>query len=122
MANEITINLDFRLKKSGLKKEVQERNLQFDQTGVGAFDTVLEIGTTAETITLTDITTEGWAFFKNLDATNFVTWGPDSTGLVPFGRLKPGEVAGPMRVAPGTVISMQADTADCHVRVLVMEN
>lgn len=122
MANEITLTLDFQLVKDELTKTISDRRRRFDQAGVGAFDAVLDIGTSEETITLTDITTEGWAYFKNLDDTNFVTWGPDSTGLVPMGRMNPGESAGPLRIEPGIAISMQADTAACRVRVMVLED
>lgn len=93
-----------------------------DQSGNGRFSRIVSIATSDTEVTLSDITTEGWAWFRNLDATNYVDWGPDSTGIVQMGRMEAGEVAGPFRLYPGVTLQMQANTAACDVEVVVLED
>ena len=67
------------------------------------------------------MTNEGWCIIRNLDSTNYVTVGPDSTGQVNFLRILAGEQAGPMQLNPGVVIKATANTAACDVEILVLE-
>lgn len=118
MANEITFRFSVDVASGGLNDRFQVQRQQIDQGEARKSDRVLAIGTTEETISFTDITTEGVLIIHNLDATNFVTVGPDATGQVDFLKIKPGE-AWPMRVAPGTTIKATADTASCDVRFIL---
>lgn len=72
-------------------------------TGQGS---VLDVGT---------VTTLGYLWMRNDDATNFVTWGPDSAGnLVGCGKLMPGEEAW-LRLLPGVTLRLKSDTGVCEV-------
>jgi hypothetical protein len=93
---------------------------QFTQTGVGQFDVKPSIGTSEESITFTDIATNGWAMFTNMDTTNYVEWG-FSTGVY-GGKMKAQESAGPFRVNPGATIYLKANTGACRVRVVMYED
>ncbi len=65
--------------------------------------------------------TYGWSWFQNLDATNYVQWGPTVAGAIAIiGRMNPGEPAGPFRLEPGIVLRMQAHTGACKVQVFVL--
>jgi hypothetical protein len=82
----------------------------------------LSIGTSEEAITFTDVGTLGWCWIKNLDATNFVKWGPESAGaMVAVGKLKAGESC-VFRLMTGVTLRMQADTAACKVQIHCFEN
>lgn len=52
---------------------------------------VQAIGTSMEAITLGDVTTPGFSWFRNLDATNYVEIGINVAGFQPVLKLKPGE-------------------------------
>ncbi len=120
MANEITVNTTLRCVNGNLSFLVQTGNLQFDQTAVGGpTPGFQDVGTTEETLTTTEISTLGWAFFKNLDETNYVEVG-FSTGVYGI-RLEAGEIA-TFRVNPGSTIYMKANTASCKVQAYVLED
>jgi len=70
------------------------------------------IGTTEEALALTDITTNGWAYFRNRDATNFVEIGvkPAAT-FYPLVRLNAGERCA-FRLSQGITPYAKADTAN----------
>ena len=123
MANEITVNLQVNVANGNYSRRAAPGAINVDQAAQGQAGGVLSIGTSEETITLTDITTKGWAFFRNLDATNYVEWGPESGGsMIGIGRLEPGEPAA-LRLIPGSLtIRMQANTAACNVEVIVWED
>lgn len=124
MANEITVagtlsvtdaNSTFNLPRFG------STQLQVDQANPGIRHFTQTVGTSSETLDTTAMTNEGWCIIRNLDSTNYVTVGPDSTGQVDFLRILAGEQAGPMRLEQGLVIKATADTASCVVEVLVLE-
>ena len=94
MANEITINLRFRVEKTFLVDDFNPGTLLVTMSGANATGGVQEIGTTAETLTMGDVATAGYAYFRNTDATNFVELGTGTGGsFVAFAKLKAGESA-----------------------------
>lgn len=124
MANEITLagnlsvtdaNSTFNLPRFGTT------SLQVDQANPGILHFTQNVGTSAETLDTTAMTAEGWCIIRNLDSTNYITVGPDSTGQIDFLRILPGEQAGPMQLEPGLVIKATANTAACDVEILVLE-
>lgn len=122
MANEITLQLAMERRhatNTGDTHFVPARRYQIDQAGVGQDDRKHTIGTTEESITFTDIATNGVVFMENMDTTNFVEWGY-STGVY-GGRMLAGEPAGPFRLNTGASLYMKADTAACRVRVVHYE-
>jgi len=123
MANEITITLAMeRRHATNLSDTHVFPNLrkQYTQTGVGQDDRKHSIGTTEESITLTDVSTNGFVLLHNLDTTNYVQWG-FATGVY-GGRMKAGETAGPFRLEPGATLYLKANTAACRVRVIAYED
>ncbi len=93
---------------------------QYTQTGNGCDDRKHTIGTTEESITFTDIATNGVLLLQNTDLTNYVQWG-FATGVY-GGRMKAGELAGPFRLEPGATLYLKANTAACKVRAIHYED
>lgn len=125
MADEITITMNISVKNGNF---TYDRNLRLviDQANVGGANPgKVNVGTTSEAISLPDITSAGWCYVQNLDATNFVNWGAAESGsasiMASVGKLKPGEAA-LFRMDPSTTLRMQADTAACDVLVHVFED
>lgn len=54
---------------------------------------IQNIATSAEAIDVGAVTTEGWAFFRNLDSTNYIEIGWDATGFQSAFKLLAGDFA-----------------------------
>lgn len=121
MANEITLTSKMSVSKGNFVTALEVSGLKRTQDAIGATQGVLSIGTSEETISAGDVGTLGYAMFRNLDETNYVDIGPDSTGLVGFIRLEPGDVA-MLRLKPGITIKAQANTAAVKLQVLILED
>jgi len=112
MADEITINSGMSLIKSNLKSALVRNDYTADQTTGRCYEDVQNIATTAggEVLAVGSISTVGWAYFKNLNATNFCKVGPEAAGaIVDTIKILPGETAGPMKMATNTIRAI-ADT------------
>ncbi len=113
MANELRFDLSGSLTNGNLSGNFRA-TFNADQTTAGWMQFQRTVTQAAEIdITFADITTNGWLFIRNLDATNYVKWGPKSGTMVEMGRIYPGKTAGPFFVAPGVVLRMVANVADC---------
>jgi hypothetical protein len=90
-----------------------------DLTGKGVTGGVLSAATTAAAIPLGGVTTPGGvAYFKNLDATNYLEIGFDSSGFVSISKLLPGQVALiPLVNAPWA----RANTAACLLQYRIFD-
>ncbi len=122
MANEITINTSMKVVNSNFTHGPYKlTNLQFDQAAAGIDSFVQNIGTSEEDVTFS-VTTHGWFMMRNLDATNYVQWGPKDTTMKAMGRMEAGEPAGPFRVEPGITLRMVANTAACDVLFIMYED
>lgn len=106
---------------NNLKREVQ--NLSTTHTGTHWDSRVLNIGTSEEEVVIsTDVSGgqgAGFAFLKNIDATNYVQIGK-STGTY-FARLNPGDVS-LIKLDPGvTSLFMKANTGAVDVEFMILE-
>lgn len=123
MANEITIQHRLTVRKGNFNRVWEPPVKQVDQSGQGGFSATLNIDTSEEVITFTDVGTYGLLCLLNLDDTNYVTYGPESGGsMVPIGRLNPGGEPQMIRLEPGITLRMQADTGACDVELLLLED
>lgn len=120
MANEITITQRIQCINGNFDTgTLAVSGAQFDQAAAGAAGGVQNIGTTEESLSAGDLTTKGWLFIRNLDATNYVQLG-FSTGV--YGcRLEAGEPA-TFRTEPAATIYLKANTAACNVQYLWLED
>jgi hypothetical protein len=122
MSQEIQLSVLFNCVNGNFRDMVNPGPLTVDQAAIGRGGHVQVIGTSEEDFELGDVSTNGYAVFRNLDATNYVLFGPKSGGaMVTFCKLKPGEMA-VMRIAPTVVIRGKADTAAIKLDIRVYED
>jgi hypothetical protein len=123
MANEITVTASLRCENGYLDIMREVAGAQFAQTTLAYNAGTQTIGfAAAEAITLTDITTPGWAWFRNCDTTNFVTLGDITTGtLTPFAKLQAGEAAVIPLGCAHDHLGAQADTGAVKLEFIVLE-
>jgi hypothetical protein len=92
MANEINVTVKLTVAK-GYLVHTENPGIQLvTMSGTTAAGGVQDIGTTAETIGVTDVGTAGYSFFRNTSTTEFVEIGTGTSGsFVAFAKLKAGE-------------------------------
>lgn len=96
MANEITVLSGVTITKDPLRYISQPNSFQADMTGCkGPTPGAVTVAVLGTTISLAQLTTPGICVFKNLDDTNYVTygiWDPETETFYPLGEILPGEV------------------------------
>lgn len=120
MANEITVTGSLAVSNGQYVDSIPTFRVQDDQSSLGGHGSVVEVGTSEESMPVGDVSSEGWLSIKNLDATNYVEYGPDSTGMVAFGRLEPGHTH-LVKLKSGVTVKWQANTAAVKVKMLLLE-
>ncbi len=120
MADEISVTTQVRLNNGNLTDDFAE-TVSHDQTTARMLCSVLDVGTTEETIALGDIAAPQLIFLTNLDATNYVEFGVDSSGFKPVGRVQPGKSVGPIPAAASVTYQLKANAAACDVKVRIYE-
>lgn len=91
---DISLTTTCNILKGSLRDSVQRgQQIGFVASAPTMAGGIASIGFAShEALPMQDVSAAGWAFFENLDATNFVRIGIDSTGtFVPFLKLLPGE-------------------------------
>lgn len=124
MANEIDLVLRVRVANGLFRHTFDPGPLKIDQSAVGGHAPVVSVGTAEEDLSLGDIATAGLVAVRNLDDTNFITFGPSSGGvMVPLGRIHAGEPA-LLRLdpSPGVTLRWKANGAPVLVQVAAFEN
>jgi len=121
MANEITTSFTFLVEKGYLRERIQYGSIQSDMTGSTAIGGIQTIGTTAETISLVDVTTPGWCVMRNLDTANYVDIGILSGSYIPFLKLKAGEAA-MFRFGTTGTIQARANTASVNLQYYIIQD
>lgn len=125
MANEIKMTAKITFDKGlvvGVGRNVTDKLI--DVTGTRYTQVVQSVGFAAEeALEMGDVgaTNAGYCHLKNLDATNFVTFGPIAAD-VHMGRLNAGESCLFRLNKAAAVAVIQADTAAVDVEVLVIED
>lgn len=107
----LTLNIVATLENGNLREQFNPGGgtLTVDQSTALAFGGTFGLTTTEEVLSAGDVSTLGYMFLQNMDATNSILYGPESGGaLVAFGKLKPGEAA-VIRLQTG--ITIRAKTA-----------
>lgn len=119
MANEITQTIQLTIAKNGASANINTTK-RIDMSGGGIVNNTQSIGTTAEALSLGDISgAPSQIALKNLDASNFVEIGGDS-GLTVFKlRVNAGETL-IFRATSGTIYA-KADTAAVRVQIVASE-
>lgn len=122
MADEITVTDSASIVNGDFRDTLDfGGTYRIDQTTAGSASGTRSIGTSAENLVMTDITTPGILYVRNLDDTNFVEVGVDNTGFVAMAKLLPDDPPARFRVADSTTIQLKADTATCQIQFWVAE-
>ena len=117
MANEISLTISASLTNGNLKDTFSPGQIQVTQTTPRLHNSVVAAATTAEVLVLGDITDVGYAFFRNLDATNFVHIGVGTTGgIAALVKLMAGQVCC-MPLTTGSTFMVEADTSPVELRM-----
>lgn len=120
MAREITVTTTLQVQNANLAFTASAGSYSVDQATMGGpSPAYMEIGTSEENTTFPELTTEGFLYMRNLDATNYVEWG-FSTGVY-GGKMKAGETA-LYRLKPGTTLYLKANTAACKCVIYALED
>lgn len=111
MANEIKTITRIQITNGNFELPITGTEQRVSQTvaGGGVPGMVVLTGTASD-IAQTGLTTAGYCFMKNIDDTYNIVYGPDSSGLVEFGLLKPGEEA-LFRLQAGITFKAKVTTA-----------
>lgn len=121
MAQELTINASLAYSDSeGSDLSIEIADLKPNVSTKKFVHAKQNIGITEEAIGLGEVTSLGWAFFKNLDSTNFLSIKTGTGGTIIM-KLLAGESAGPFRFGSGITAPFAiADTAACQMEYLIV--
>lgn len=121
MANEVTLSVSLSVLKSGSGLDMKRSfSGQFDMSGTEFIHNTQIVGTSEEALLMGDVAAPGWAFFKNLDATNYVEIRA-ATGVADTLRLNAGEAAVFRFAADATAPFAIANTAAVRLEYLILE-
>lgn len=120
MANEIQISANFSATKNGVTVSGNSSNV-IDMSGTNMIGNVQSIGIVSEQIVLSDVTTPGYYFFKNLDQTNEIriSLATPVSAANAFCTLKPNQ--GALIPSAQTTIHAIAINAPCDLFVAACE-
>lgn len=122
MANEITVTTNLSAVKGNLSYS-RAYTARVTMATARKDGKVQTIGTAYEALTpAADLTTNGWAIFINLDATNYVEIGVEvAAAFYPAVRLNAGESA-LFRAAQGVTLYARANTAAVDLEWTLLHN
>lgn len=124
MANEILINNYLECTNGSFKYVSKPGAKYITQTTAGGYFEIISCTTSDTALTLGAMSSAnyGYARFTNLDATNYVDFGPTVAGAIaPFVRVKAGEQSGWFRLTPSITLRSQANTATVKVFIEVLQ-
>jgi len=123
MANAISLTAAAVLTHDGVEvlNKAIASDLEFTVSGDGLIWHSQQIGTSEEAIDLGGLSTLGWAFFINVDPTNFIEL-RTGTGGTKFAKLQANGGFALLRLGSGiTAPYAIADTAACWMRYAIVE-
>jgi hypothetical protein len=119
---ELNFTVKADIRNGGFRDSIPQELFALTQTAIGAHSQVVSVGTTEEDMPVGEVTTLGWLYIRNLDATNVVKYGPKSAGaMIAFARIKAGEFAW-LRLEPGITLRWIADTAAVNVQMKLYQD
>lgn len=125
MANELTITLKAVLNRSNSSQvtfpDADKQEISVTVTGTKFIMNQQSIGTSEEAIALGEVTTGGYFFAVNRDATNFISL-RSGTGATNFAKLKPGECCGFRISSSASAPYAIADTGACLLEYFLLSD
>lgn len=122
MASEISISAAMNVTAGEYTHNKSLSSEAQDLTTTVASGGVLSVGTSEEAIPLGDLTTPGWAYFKNVStADKYIEVGQMvSATFTPFLKLFQGQFAGPMPLGVAAPYA-KAEAAACGLEYYILE-
>lgn len=128
MADEITMTMSLTLANGNLDSMmIPARTLKITQNTAKPVrvDGTQTVGTSAEALTITDLTTPGVCYLRNRDASNYVDVGVMDTAAppvyCPLIKLKAGEMA-MFRFAGSVTPYARANTSACILERVILDD
>jgi hypothetical protein len=127
MAQEITVNASLSATKSGRILPTVGGQFQPDWSGKDYDEGIISAATTAAGVAFSvksSLSAIRWAYFKNLDSTNYVEIGPQHSGttFMPTIRLLPGEwIVVPIANLAITDLFYRANTSAVDLQFIFVE-
>lgn len=131
MANEINASFSLSVRNGSLEDSFSSSK-RLDQARARSVGGVFTAASSVVTVSLGQVGTAGYAAFRSLEAqtagTHYVAVGHyDGTNLHEFVRLKPNDVAGPLRLASGITVGAKAYTSSSYtasqaIQYLILED
>lgn len=123
MANEITVSMALRVRNGNADESFSVNAVQSDQATQGSVGGIVSIGTAVETISLGEVTTAGYAAFRNLSTatagTAYIALGAyDGTNLHEFVQLRRGQPA-VLPLTSGVTVGAKAYGSALPLRYIV---
>lgn len=124
MAKEITVNCSLSVNNGNYSESFSSGSPQFDQATQLAAAGIVEVGTAVETISLGEITTAGYAVFRNLSTatagTAYIALGAYvGTNLHEFVSLRRGQPA-LLPLAAGVTVAARAYGQSNKLRYIIL--
>lgn len=124
MSNEITISATVKLSKGNFSYTFQPGQLQADVTTARRGGNVQAIGTASpEALTIGDVAAPRLAILRNIDPTNYVTVGPQSSttsAMEPMLRIPAGHFV-LLWLDPSVTLMAMANSASVNLQVDVFD-
>lgn len=120
MADEIAITTGVSYANGTLDFSLPTKTTEVDQVAAtpALSCQVLSIGTSEEDIAFGDVATPGIVLIENLDAANYVEYGPKSGGaMILLGKALAGDAPHVLRLGAGVTLRAKAHTAAVRVKV-----
>jgi hypothetical protein len=124
VAKEITVNCSLSVNNGNYSESFSSGSPQFDQTTQLAAAGIVEVGTAVETISLGEITTAGYAVFRNLSTatagTAYIALGAYvGTNLHEFVSLRRGQPS-ILPLTPGVTVAAKAYGQANKLRYIIL--
>lgn len=124
MANEVKVTFQLNSSHGNYKQSITPGTMTFSLTTQGGAEGVQSIGTSEENLDYGDVAAAdvGYLYMRNLDSTNYVTWGMSDAGTMKaVGKMKAGEFVF-LRVVPSVNVRLLANTAACKVEYRLLQD
>jgi hypothetical protein len=125
MADELQVQVNVTYSNGSASNSFTPGTVKLPQVTQGMNKYIVTVNSSAEeTISFSDVTTPSMVHMRSMEATstgNFVTYGPDSTGMIAFGQLGPKDVHVLRLTSTGPTLKAQADTAAVNIEITAYE-
>lgn len=119
MADEATVTTTLAFAKGSVSTTISDSAQTYDVSGTKYVKGVQNVGTSEEALDMGSITSPGWCYMRNLDATNFVSVRP-ATAETDLIKIKPGEHICFRMIATAPYVI--ADTSTVDLEYLIVED